>query len=118
MNLPRAYVDVNIVLDTAKRELMHDGRWLNVIGYVRSVPASADNKQAVAPTLLPREASLPVVQAILLWDAGAIDVKKYESILQEQMEVRAQARAILAKAHEAIEKDIERRERQTETGKR
>lgn len=61
---------------------------------------------------------MPVVQAILLWDTGAIDVKKYERILQEQMEVRGQARAILAKAHEAIEKDTERRDRQTETGKR
>lgn len=110
---------MNIVLDTAKRELMHDGRWLNVIGYVRSRSASetksteARESAAVSP-----DASLPVVQAVLLWDAGAIDIKKYETILQEQMAVRTRARSILVKAHEAIDNEQHQRERQLGVGKR
>jgi hypothetical protein len=94
----RAHVDVNIVLEASKRDVAREGTWLNVIGYVRteSTYRGTNNDNT--------EQCLPVVQAVLMWDAGAIDVKNYEKILQQQAETRTKARGILQKAHKALDR--------------
>jgi hypothetical protein len=95
----RAHVDVNMVLETAKRDIGQDGIWLNIIGYVRT-----DSTRARTRSKASSEPSQPVVQAVLIWSAGAIDLKSYERTLQQQMATRIQARGILQKAHKALDK--------------
>ena len=82
---------------------MTDGRWLNVIGYVLSGPQEKKRKSTNAGNAqsTSKEVPLPIVQAVLLWDAGAINVDEYERVLQKHMEVRAQARVMLDNACKA-----------------
>lgn len=94
---PRAYIDVSLVLESAKSELKHDGMWLNVLGYVRRNASTGPHRGSSEPLL-------PLVQALLIWDAGALDVKSYERVLQQQMDVRVHSRGILQKAHKALDR--------------
>ena len=93
---------MNLVLETAKRDVAQDGVWLNVIGYVRTDSTAATRPQNEVPEGGP----LPMVQAVLIWSAGAIDVKSYEETLQQQSEIRVQARGILHKAHKALDRHM------------
>ncbi|KAJ9654329.1 hypothetical protein H2198_006627 [Neophaeococcomyces mojaviensis] len=79
-----ATIDVNLVLETAKSNLK-EGVWLNVIGYVQDAgnkgrrQSNLGRRSSVMNTLLPH------VQAVLVWDAGALHVDQYERILKKHL---------------------------------
>ena len=80
-------VEITHVLETVKSTDLQAGSWLNVIGYVRRSPASKSKRKRAeepAPTLLPQI----LVQAILIWNAGAVSLFEYEKTLSRQQEAR------------------------------
>lgn len=88
---PRAYVDVNLVLETVSSKLLQSGSWVNLIGYVKSEPIVRGRPKRTRPD--PMEVhSVPEIQAVLLWDAGIIRAEDYESTMEEQRSVQKQIR--------------------------
>jgi hypothetical protein len=88
-------VEITQVLETIKSTDLQAGSWLNVIGYVRSSPASKNKRKRAeepAPILLPQV----VVQAILIWNAGAVSISEYERTLSHQQEARKLATEAVA----------------------
>jgi hypothetical protein len=87
-------IEITQVLSTVKSTDLQAGSWLNVIGYVRrSLPRKSKRKRANDPTLI----TLPhvIVQAILIWNAGAVKISDYESMLSHQQEVKRLAQDAL-----------------------
>ncbi|KAK4242554.1 CST complex subunit Ten1 [Achaetomium macrosporum] len=68
-----ALVDVNLILESLGSDQTRIGEWVNVIGYITDVPPLADGKDPSQrrPTVH--------AQAILLWSAGPVDVRRYET---------------------------------------
>ncbi|EUC43003.1 hypothetical protein COCMIDRAFT_7475 [Bipolaris oryzae ATCC 44560] len=60
-----AYLDIEHVLERAKNTDVDVGTWLNVIGYVQQTKHKAVS-----------------VQAVLIWDAGNVDLEAYQSAIQ------------------------------------
>jgi hypothetical protein len=87
---PKASVDVRLVLESIKAHDLQRGSWLNIIGYVRK-PEQRQKKPTNSDTDEVRMASLPIVQAIVVWDAGAIKVADYEAALVRQREIKGAA---------------------------
>ena len=83
--VPTASVNVRLVLESTKADDLQTGSWLNVIGYVRK-PVQR-RKKANSSTNEAKTAAVPVVQAILVWGAGAIKVAEYEAALVSQREL-------------------------------
>lgn len=67
----RASVDMRPRLESLKSEDTRQGQWLNVMGYVTFIRASNDEQ-------------LVGVQAILHWAAGAVDIDKYETVVEQE----------------------------------
>lgn len=86
----QAYVDVDLVLETTKKDTFVLGTWINVIGYVlkrgqeggREVGAGSGTRKHMASQHLPR------VQAILVWSAGAVHLEEYERVVQKTIDLR------------------------------
>ncbi|KPI41061.1 uncharacterized protein AB675_8055 [Cyphellophora attinorum] len=72
---PKAYIDMNVVLGSMKRQDLGIGMWLNTVGYVR--PSLEDSSGA-----LPSLVQIPIVQAVMMWPAGSLNVQRYETTLQ------------------------------------
>ena len=83
-----AKVDMNAVLGTAPESCFEIGSWINVIGYIRASVDGTRIRRTLSNTfsLTDDEA---VVQAILVWSAGAILIPKYEEILERHKQLRA-----------------------------
>lgn len=84
---PQALVDVRLVLELMKAQYLQRGSWLNIIGYVQK----HDQRQKKTTTLTKQDAqiaSTPTVQAIVIWDAGAIRIADYEAALTIQRQKR------------------------------
>lgn len=79
-----AQIDMNIVLGTAKPECFQSGSWINIIGYVQEPPnrKSQKSKASRSRSAVP---GLPVVQAVLVWSAGALKVDKYERAIEQYL---------------------------------
>lgn len=75
----RVYVNVDHVLERLGPQQTRAGQWLNVIGYITTPPPSTN-----ARDLSDHQASMaPVgIQAILIWSAGAVDVQRYEAVVE------------------------------------
>jgi len=83
-----AVVDVNIVLETMRRPLLQAGSWVNVVGYVQSVSTVTRRvSSSKVSRQLNVEPCLPKVQAVLIWDAGAVQLDKYEETIEQHMAV-------------------------------
>lgn len=87
---PRAYVDVNLVLETLTQNLLQRGAWLNVMGYVKDGQSSTNRKRQ-HPTVIENECEM-LVQAILVWDAAPIDARVYEKTIEMQRQARKDTR--------------------------
>ncbi|KAK0752415.1 telomere capping, CST complex subunit-domain-containing protein, partial [Schizothecium vesticola] len=72
----RALVNVDLVLARLGSEQTRVGEWVNVLGYITSVP-SIGSKPADGP-----RTPTVSVQALLLWSAGSVDLQKYEASAQ------------------------------------
>jgi len=83
-----AVVDLGLVLETTRCSLLQTGSWVNVVGYVQSV---ATVKRRISSAKANRqsnvETSLPKVQAVLIWDAGAVQLDKYEETIKQYLAV-------------------------------
>jgi len=71
-----ALVDVALVLESLGTEQTRGGEWVNVIGYITDIVPFADIKDESRGT--------PTVhtQAVLLWSAGAFDIRRYETSIR------------------------------------
>lgn len=68
-NIKAANVNVDNILDSLNLELTQVGAWVNIIGYCR---------QSEEPSM---EAD-PVVDAVIVWSAGAIKLDEYEAAVR------------------------------------
>jgi hypothetical protein len=95
---PRAVVDVNVILETANSQELRDGSWINVIGYLQHVPDLQGRRQQRRNSTGGKgDDQLAVVQAVLIWDAGAIRASEYEKVMEEHRKVQREARQLHAK---------------------
>ena len=85
--MPQVAIDICLVLETIKAEILESGCWINVIGYVRR-PDSSQRKSKRQGSESATAANAVAVQAVLLWNAGAIKVGNYEEIVSQQEEMR------------------------------
>ena len=92
-----ALVDVNVILESLKREDMEVGAWVNVVGYVEEVlkddkrqegqaqgKAIAMKKNGNCAREGPR-AMMVRIHAVMLWSAGAVKIGEYEKVLEERL---------------------------------
>ena len=103
-----ALVDVNVILESLKREDTEVGAWINVVGYVEEVLKDGRIRQAQAQGQMGlakregdrvRDGTRAVrvrVQAILLWNAGGVKIGEYERILRERLESENEAQKAAA----------------------
>jgi len=71
--VPRADVDVSLVLQALSTGSLRDGHWFNVIGYI------AESKDC--------EEGVTKVDAVMLWNAGNIAPSKYNQVLGDRLGV-------------------------------
>lgn len=79
--IPHIFVDTELVLESTPPSLYQQGSWINIIGYVRN-PDLHNRKRR--DNLSNGKSEIVSVQAILIWDAGALRTGDYEDILEEQ----------------------------------
>ena len=85
-----AIADVNLVLETTKRQDLEVGAWVNVIGYIQdSAEAAAREEPAQEAKIaigsgLPEQRTCVPIQVIMLWNAGAIDLTEYEKAVTQR----------------------------------
>lgn len=80
---PLIEVDTRHILPTAPQELLQVGSWINVVGYVRPPSPIVEGRDAHGAA---QRADVPLVQAILAWMTGPLDIGEYERVLAEQKE--------------------------------
>ena len=88
---PRACIDVNLVLETVSSQLLQNGNWINIIGYVQGGPEIRGKSKKTRPGTW-HAYSEPEVQGVLIWDASNIRVEDYQITLEEQRRVQSQIR--------------------------
>jgi Telomere capping, CST complex subunit len=77
-------------LEAIKAHDLQGGSWLNIIGYVRK--PEQRQKKTTRPNIDDvKIVAIPIVQAIIVWGAGAIKVPDYEAALVSQREVKGAA---------------------------
>lgn len=87
-------MDVNLLLETLRREDTQVGAWVNVVGYfegivkegkrgkMRETERDVEAQQGdAAPVVYVR------VQAIMLWSAGWVKIGEYEKALGERFKI-------------------------------
>ena len=86
---PQASVDVRLVLESIKAHDLQRGSWLNIIGYLQK-PEQRQKKTTSSNTNTNniQRPEIPIVQAIIVWGAGAIKVANYETALISQREMK------------------------------
>ena len=84
---PQASVDVRLVLESINAHDLQRGSWLNIIGYLRK-PEQRQKKTTSSNTDNIQRPEIPIVQAIIVWGAGAIKVANYETALVGQREMK------------------------------
>lgn len=80
-----AVVDINLVLETINRPLLQAGSWINVIGYLQSISTNERASSSKSMRCSDVSSVLPKVQAVLVWDAGAVKLDKYEATIQQHL---------------------------------
>ena len=75
--------------------MLETGRWINVIGYVKDLQQT--HKATTTTSLVARspwDLGLVLVQAVLIWDAGAVRVNEYEKTMEAQREAWRKTRHV------------------------
>jgi len=75
------FAGIDNVLESVRSELLQVGAWVNIIGYVRprtqiNAP-SRKHKRSSSKKL-----SIPTVEVIMIWSAGAIKLADYQSAVR------------------------------------
>ena len=83
--VPTAVVSIENILEDINHDLLQTGCWLNVVGYVRMPPVDAARRSKSSKDVSkPKEASQQtIVEATMMWSAGAIKLDMYKSATQE-----------------------------------
>ena len=86
---PQASVDVRLVLESINAHDLQRGSWINIIGYLQK-PEQRQKKTTSSNTNTNniQRPEIPIVQAIIVWSAGAIKVANYETALVSQREIK------------------------------
>jgi hypothetical protein len=84
---PQASIDVRLVLESINAHDLQRGSWVNIIGYLRK-PEQRQRKSISSNTSNIQRPEIPIVQAIIVWGAGAINVANYESALVSQRKMK------------------------------
>ena len=91
-----ALVDVDLLLETIASTDRSVGEWINVIGYVTRIepPAAAEGSGVQRSTGRPEKGktgplcmTVVHVQAVMLWSAGAVQLREYEKTLQDRKDM-------------------------------
>lgn len=82
-----AVIDINLVLESTKPICLQKGSWINVLGYVEHIPRVKSHKLQ-SNTKSTDTAKLCRVQAVLVWEAGAVRVDKYEEVVKQHLSLR------------------------------
>ena len=85
-----ALVDVNLLLESLKREDTQVGAWVNVIGYVEGVVGDGRVVELGEGNGLSTGGARIVevkVKAVMLWSAGGVRIGEYEKALEERLSV-------------------------------
>ena len=85
LQTPTALVDVNHILEMLNSKLTKRGSWVNVIGYVQGA-GETGGKRMRSGLDASSKSNTPVVQSVLVWDAGAIRPHEYEQTMEMQRE--------------------------------
>lgn len=80
-----AKVDISLILESIKADLLQPGTWLNIIGYVNR--AASRRKRPALSGGISGQMERSRVQALLAWNAGPVRVADYESILMQQRDM-------------------------------
>ncbi len=83
--VPTVWVDISLVLENTKSTSIAPGTWINVIGYVQALPRQTRSKSGNLGHNALHTARL---QAVLIWDAGAVRLEDYENTLEKQKRVQ------------------------------
>ena len=86
-------VSVENILENINHDLLQVGSWVNIIGYVRVSPVDAARRvKSSKVDIKSKEATHPtVVEATMIWSAGAIKLDKYNSAAQDYQKLRSAA---------------------------
>ena len=82
-----ALVDVNLLLETLKREDTQVGAWVNVVGYVEGVLEEGKTKKKDVEEGRDEGPTYVRVQAIMLWSAGGVKIGEYERALEGRLKL-------------------------------
>jgi hypothetical protein len=72
-------VNVESVLESGRHELLTVGTWLNVIGNVVTATSSSMHASASKASKESNAHVPPVVEATMIWSAGAVKLDKYDA---------------------------------------
>jgi Telomere capping, CST complex subunit len=78
-------VDITLILESVKSEMLQPGTWLNIIGY-RFNEAPPRRVRVLRSESAEGNTQMGSVQAVLVWSAGALRIADYEKILLQQYE--------------------------------
>lgn len=93
---PSTAVEINHVVATIKSTELQAGSWLNVIGYVRRSRSPKNKRKRMADAFVTSQPQV-LVQAVLIWNAGAIKIADYERTLAHQQELEKLAAVAVPK---------------------
>ena len=87
-------MDVNLLLETLKREDTQVGAWVNIVGYAEGIVKEVkrgEMNEKERDVKAEQGDGAPVVyvrvQAIMLWSAGGVKIGEYEKALGERLKV-------------------------------
>jgi len=76
-------VDFEAVIGTLASGILETGTWINIIGYVTAVdPSYNDTFHSSTKRRRTRLRPTATIQALMAWDAGAVNMVEYEAALK------------------------------------
>lgn len=82
-SLRPAIINIDNILENVSHELLEVGAWLNVIGTVREHEAAVrSSKSGRSKTRSSKRLSFPVVDATMIWSAGAVKLEEYRASVE------------------------------------
>ncbi|KAK5168196.1 uncharacterized protein LTR77_006765 [Saxophila tyrrhenica] len=79
---PTALVNIDSVLSDGQNDFLQVGAWLNVVGNVRELSKSIAMTADEDPWKVSRRTEATVVDATMIWSAGAIKLERYQTAAQ------------------------------------
>lgn len=87
------FAGIGNVLESVKSELLQVGAWVNIVGYVKphtQVSATLSRRRRSSSSSS-RILSIPTVEVLMIWSAGAIELSGYQSAVRSFQSTSLQA---------------------------